>query len=184
MRYIILLLGIFITINSSLADDLTSVTSFTSKDGFELELRLDLMEDKESLTYKNHFAGISDDDSQGIVLRPTFVKKKGKWVYSYVLVGMIGIGSCHENSTALILFEDGSKATVSQFGDFSCDTYLGFDIGEKLAKLARQSPIKAVRAKNGRSYESFTYMPKNDDERNFFIRVFNAVDELNNKEQI
>ena len=77
-----------------------------------------------------------------------------------------------------------SKSWEVQFGDFSCDTYLGFDIGEKLAKLARQSPIKAVRAKNGRSYESFTYMPKNDDERNFFIRVFNAVDELNNKEQI
>lgn len=179
MRYLVALLGIALCLNSSQANELESVTTFKSKEGFELTITQDLMDDSESLSVGT-LKGVSEANDKGIVIAPSFKKEKGQWVYNYLMVGAVGIGNCHEKSELLILFEDGSKRSFYQWGDFTCDTYMGFDLSESLRTEGTRSPIKAMRLSNGYSYEKWTHIVKDQDEKNFLLRVFRAVDELNN----
>ena len=93
--------------------------------------------------------------------------------------------SCVDTGSTLdIIFEDGSKTQLVSWKKFNCDGENYFSIDSKL-NILKQSPIKAIRYTNKRSYETMV-IKENIDETNsrFFMNLLSEVDKINSNELV
>lgn len=133
---------------------------------------------KEYLMTEEDFL-ITDDGKNGFRIYPSFRKKNGVWEYSHIS-GKSTIGNCFENDKIYFIFEDDSKFEMISWRDFNCQGDIGFDLNGKFRENLSK-PIKAVKFVNGRTYDSFTKVITNVNDKNYFINAFKAFDEYNNK---
>jgi hypothetical protein len=95
--------------------------------------------------------------------------------FGFIVVTMVGIGSCNENDEIIILFESGEKITKKSWKDFNCEGEAYFNLTEKEINLLKTQPISKIRMTNGRSYDNYTGDVKVKDKR-YFIQLFYALD--------
>jgi len=143
--------------------------------------KLKILYQKDAMT-DNEYVYISDnllcsiDGKVGFSISPRFKIDKDKTIkYNGIVVKSNGVGSCMENDELIILFEDSTKLTLKSWNKFNCEGNSYFDFQKSSLKDINKK-IKAIRLMNGRSYESFTYTLKNENEKNYFIY---ATDLLN-----
>jgi hypothetical protein len=120
---------------------------------------------------------VSEDGKKGFNLFPILRKEGDKWAYS-TMGGVSTIGDCFENDKVFIIFEDGSKFSMTSWRAFNCKGDIGFDLYAKFRKELCK-PMKAIRFQNARDYTTFEMTFTNQNDKNYFINVFKALDEYN-----
>ena len=127
----------------------------------------DIMTDKEYINIDKVFMA-SNDSKNGFFIKPTFKILDGVVKYNGLIVISSGVGSCMENDRLIILFEDNTKVELKSWQNFNCKGTSYFDLHSKeLENLNKR--VKAIRLTNGRSYESYTFETKTEEEKNYFI---------------
>lgn len=131
----------------------------------------DEMTDKISYSASKNIICTEDDGKKGFSLS-AFIEQDLS--INDLKVKMVGIGSCVEKNTIIILFEDDSKLNLTCWNEFNCKGNAWFKIKKADIDLLSSKKIKKVRVQNGRSFESFTseIEPKDQD---FFIHLFRML---------
>lgn len=172
-----LLVFLFITAQAH-ADELRETETFVASNGFKLDLVTDLMTDKVSLRVQDYLWATDDGRTKGAIILPTFTFESDQWNYSSLVVQM-AVGNCHENDSLLFLLEDNSRFSTYQFGDFTCDEVIYFDLYGKVWSQLETAAIKAIRANNSRGGENYTFVAKKDSDKNYFLMARQALKEYN-----
>jgi hypothetical protein len=120
---------------------------------------------------------VSEDGVKGFRLYPVLRKEGDKWGYS-TMGGVSTIGDCFENDKVFIIFEDGSKFSMTSWRAFNCKGDIGFDLYAKFRKELCK-PMKAIRFQNARDYTTFEMTFTNQNDKNYFVNFFKALDEYN-----
>jgi len=148
-------------------------------DKYSISKCIDEMTDKVYYFGSKKILCISEDGEKGFALNVSFKEKAGVVKYGGIYVKSSGIGSCNEKSKLIILFEDGSKQTLTSWNDFNCEGDSFFDLANTmLSKMVK--PIKKLMFQDGRSFESYTHEVSEED-KNFFIEIIDAINEKNFK---
>ena len=153
---------------------LNCISQKVSNNGdYEIHICKDKMTDKE-YAFGNKYLMCSDDEKIGFTVYVSW-KKEGKDVsYRGLSVTSAGIGGCVENCKLIILFEDETKVTLESWNDFNCKGTSYFDLRSKEFDNFNSKKVTAIRFTNGRSYESYTYKLK-PEEQSFFIEAKEAL---------
>jgi|LauGreDrversion4_2_1035121.scaffolds.fasta_scaffold146738_2 hypothetical protein len=142
---------------------------------FYIETCIDKMTDK-SYAFGSKSLLCSEDGKKGFIVRITLNNKDGEVSYNGLNVKSVGIGSCVENSTLIILFEDDTKVQVGAWNKFNCEGNNYMDWQGKSFDKITEKKVKALRFQNGRTMDSYTYnVPEK--ERAFFLEVASALSE-------
>ena len=172
----LILIALALIVSFTTIAQVTKVSSPTSVNPTEFIYEKDEFTDKETLTVKKGLV-ISNDGKKGLVLYPVFKKVDGIWTYNG-FAGGSNVGTCFENDKIYILFEDGTKMDLTSWRKFNCKGDIGFDLyGTMREKLSQ--PIKGIKFQNGQDYSSFEKMLVEQNDKNYFVNVFNALDEYN-----
>ena len=103
-------------------------------------------------------------------------KNNGDISLSNLIVTLAGLGSCNEDNTMIILFENDTKVKLTSWNKFNCKGTSYFSLS-RIDKLALSTtPISKIRLTNGRGYKSYTGDLK---DKNFFINLFLAIENKN-----
>ena len=159
-------------------NELKETETFTASNGFKLDLVTDLMTEKVTLSVQNYLWATNDRRTKGAVIVPTFSFTSNQWKYSSLVVQM-AVGNCHENDSLLFLLENNSRFTTYQFGDFTCDEVIYFDLYGQVWSQLETIAIKAIRAVNARSGENYTFVAEQDKDKNYFLMARQALKEYN-----
>jgi hypothetical protein len=138
------------------------------------------MTDKEYFLSTKNFVCTNTQKTQGFVITNSFKGVDGKLQQNGIILKNIGIGSCDENDELIFLFEDDSKITITSWNKFNCDGKAYFSFSDSNYDLLKSKKVKAIRFKNGYSYESLTYSLTKE-EQSFFVNVYsnNVIKEIN-----
>ncbi len=91
------------------------------------------------------------------------------------MINSFGIGTRIEKDELTFLFEDNTKVSLLFWNKFNCKGVSYFDLsGSELSNLTKR--IKAIRFKNGRSFEALTIALEKEKDKTFFIDVKQAID--------
>jgi len=94
------------------------------------------------------------EESMGFTVQPVFSESNE---LDILVIKNIGIGSsCVENSTCIILFDDGTKLNLEAWNDFNCDGTNYMSLNRKQREHLLTSPIDRWRFTNGRDYVKYT----------------------------
>jgi hypothetical protein len=137
----LILLGLFS--NSAFSQTFRLYTDDMSGDEF-------LIEDKQEITYNG------DSKSEGVIWSLTTRKKEGVWTASGLSLKVYGL-SCLENTEVIIMFEDGTKITTTQWNKFNCDEDVWTTQSKSELEMLKTLPIKKIRVTNGRSFKSYDF---------------------------
>lgn len=142
-----------------------------------VELIVDEMTDNQYLVVVDkHITYDGESRSDGVVWDMSFRKKGDSWKISGVSLKVYGL-SCLENTTVIVLFEDGDKITLQQWNKFNCKENVWTNqTASELEKL-RTKKIKKVRVTNGRSYESYEWDVTDDPLSEYYIEIIKQFDE-------
>ena len=94
--------------------------------------------------------------------------------FSFLTATLIGLGNCNEKDKMIILFEDGSKITLTSWNKFNCDGDAYFNLNDKQKEKLSTLPVKTIRVTNGHSYESITSSEGYN--KRYFIQAFYSID--------
>lgn len=172
----LILIAFALIVSFTTTAQVTKVSNPTSVNPIEFIYEKDEFTDKEYLFVKKNLV-VSNDGKKGILLYPSFKKINGTWTYNG-LSGVSTVGNCFENDQIFILFEDGTKMDMTSWRDFNCKGDIGFDLYAKMRDNLSK-PIKGIKFQNGRDYSSFEKMLTEPNDKNYFVNVFNALDEYN-----
>jgi hypothetical protein len=151
--------------------------SYTQSKPDSIHYEKDIMTDKEyAIFYESLLC--SNDGKVGFLLTIGLEIKNGDVVYSGIRVGSAGIGTCNEKDQLIFLFEDGTKYTITSWNDFNCKGNSWFDLYHKEFNNFNTKKVTHIRFVNGRSYDSFTYQLK-PDEQGYFIKCLKLMNEYN-----
>jgi hypothetical protein len=147
---------------------------------FVIEHCIDKMTDKEYFLSTKNFVCANTQKTQGFVITNSFKGVDGKLQQNGIILKNIGVGSCDENDELIFLFEDDSKITITSWNKFNCDGKAYFSFSDSNYDLLKSKKVKAIRFKNGYSYESLTYSLTKE-EQSFFVNVYsnNVIKEIN-----
>lgn len=137
----------------------------------------DLMTDKEYVMFYESLL-CSEDGKIGFLLDVGLEIKNGVVKYSGIIVKSAGIGSCNEKDQLIFLFEDGTKYSMTSWNDFNCKGSSWFDLYKKEFNQFNTKKVTHIRFTNGRSYDSFTYTLK-PDEQEYFIKCLELINQYN-----
>ena len=157
-----------------------SLSAKSQDSAYTIKVCKDAMADKE-YAFGSKVLYCSDNDKDGFTVRISWNNKKGIVSYSGLSVHSVGIGDCQENDELIVLIEDDTKVTLKSWQEFNCKGNSYFDLRGREFNNLNTKKIKAVRFTNGRSYESFTYKLK-PNEQSFFIEAKTALDSKDYKQ--
>lgn len=143
MKKIVLIVGIL-------------VVGFNSKAQVKIEKSVDEMTDKVSYFPSERFLATNKEKNKGCALDMVIDEKNGKLTSEFIAAQMVGLESCNENNTLIILFENGEKFTLNSWNKFNCKGNAYFSLSKNQIELLKVSPISKVRITNGRSLKSYT----------------------------
>jgi len=140
---------------------------------------VDEMTDKIYYSSSETLLVANEEKSKGFRVDFSMTKKNnGDISLSDLIVTLAGLGSCNEDNTMIILFENDTKVKLTSWNKFNCKGTSYFNLS-KLDKLALSTtPISKIRLTNGRGYKSYTGDLK---DKNFFIDLFLAIEDRNTK---
>jgi len=138
---------------------------------FIIEHCKDKMTDKEYFFSQKKLICANPEKTKGFTISPNFKSVDGKMVNNGFMCKNVNIGSCDENDSLIILFEDDTKVTLTSWNKFNCDGNAYFDFTESQLSELSSKKVGTIRFSNGRSYESLTVALKQD-QKDFFIRAY------------
>jgi hypothetical protein len=137
-----------------------------------------IMKETDSMSGKNYIYGnrsliVANDVGKVGFRVETYIRDNMS--FGFIMVTMVGIGTCNENDEIIILFENGEKITKKSWKKFNCNGEAYFNLTDKEIDLLKKIPMSKIRMSNGRSYDSYTGDVKTKDKR-YFIQLFYALD--------
>jgi hypothetical protein len=151
---------------------LISLSAFSqTTNPFIIEHCKDKMTDKEYYFPQRKLICANPEKTKGFTVTPNFEEKNGEIIYDGFMCKNVNIGSCDENDTLIILFEDESKITLTSWNKFNCDGNAYFYFNESELKDLSTKKVNTIRFTNGYSYESITVALKQD-QKDYFIRAY------------
>jgi hypothetical protein len=151
---------------------LISLSAFSqTTNPFIIEHCKDKMTDKEYFFSQKKLICANPEKTKGFTISPNFKSVDGKMVNNGFMCKNVNIGSCDENDSLIILFEDDTKVTLTSWNKFNCDGNAYFDFTESQLSELSSKKVGTIRFSNGRSYESLTVALKQD-QKDFFIRAY------------
>jgi len=131
----------------------------------------DKMTDVEYYFAQRKLICANPEKTKGFTITPNFKTEKGSVKDNGFLCKNVNIGSCDENDTLILLFEDDSKLTLTAWNKFNCEGNVYFDFTESQLLELSTKKVNTIRFSNGRSYESLTVTLK-EDQKNYFVRAY------------
>jgi hypothetical protein len=151
---------------------LTTFSAFSqTKVAYKIEHCKDKMTDKEYFFSSVNLIGSNAEKNKGFVVTPSFRADNGTMVNRGFIVENVNIGSCDENDSLIILFEDSTKITLTSWNKFNCEGNAYFNFTDDELQELKTKKVSAIRFTNGRSYDTLTYTLK-PSEQDYFIRVY------------
>ena len=151
---------------------LVSLSAFSqTPTAFVIEHCKDKMTDKEYYFAQRKLICANPEKTKGFTVIPNFKADNGQMVNNGFMCKNVNIGSCDENDTLIILFEDETKITLTSWNKFNCEGNAYFDITDSQLKDLSTKKVSTIRFSNGRSYESLTVVLK-EDQKDYFIRAY------------
>jgi len=159
----LILLGLFS--NSAFSQTFRLYTDDMTGDEF-------LIEDKQEITYNG------ESKSKGVIWGLSTRKKEGVWTASGLSLVVIGL-SCVENTEVIVMFEDGTKLTATQWNKFNCDDDVWTNQSKSELEMLKTLPIKKIRVTNGRSYESYDFPSVSPSMSIYYNKLLKSLDDGN-----
>lgn len=131
----------------------------------------DKMTDKEYYFAQRKLICANSEKTKGFTITPNFKAEKGGIKSGGFMCKNVNIGSCDENDSLIILFEDDTKITLNSWNKFNCEGNSYFDFSESELNQLSTKKVNTIRFSNGRSYESLTVTLK-EDQKDYFLRAF------------
>jgi hypothetical protein len=151
---------------------LVSLSAFSqTPTAFVIEHCKDKMTDKEYYFAQRKLICANPEKTKGFTVIPNFKADNGQMVNNGFMCKNVNIGSCDENDTLIILFEDETKITLTSWNKFNCEGNAYFDFTDSQLKDLSTKKVSTIRFSNGRSYESLTVVLK-EDQKDYFIRAY------------
>lgn len=151
---------------------LVSLSAFSqTSTPFVIEHCIDKMTDKEYYFVQKKLICANPEKSKGFAITPNFKAENGSMVNNGIICKNVNIGSCDENDSLIILFEDDTKITLTAWNKFNCEGNAYFNFSESELTELSTKKVNTIRFINGRSYESLTILLKKD-EKDYFIRTY------------
>ena len=99
---------------------LTTFSAFSQTQvAFKIEHCKDNMTDKEYYFAEKKLICSNESKTKGFTVTPSFRAKNGGMENNGFIVKNVNIGSCDENDSMIILFEDSSKTTLTSWNKFN-----------------------------------------------------------------
>jgi hypothetical protein len=151
---------------------LISLSAFSqTSTPYVIEHCKDKMTDKEYYFAQRKLICANPEKTKGFTITPNFKAEKGTMKNGGFMCKNVNIGSCDENDSLIILFEDDTKITLTAWNKFNCEGNAYFDFSESQLKDLSTKKVNTIRFSNGRSYESLTITLK-EDQRDYFVRAY------------
>ena len=151
---------------------LTSLSGFSqTSTPFVIEHCKDKMTDKEYYFTQKKLICANPEKTKGFTVLPNFKAENGGMKNNGFMCKNVNIGSCDENDSLIILFDDDTKITLTAWNKFNCEGNAYFDFSDSQLTDLSTKKVNTIRFTNGRSYESLTITLKQD-ERDYFVRAF------------
>jgi hypothetical protein len=129
------------------------------------------MTDKEFYFSQRKLICANPEKTKGFTVLPNFKAENGGMKNNGFMCKNVNIGSCDENDSLIILFDDDTKITLTAWNKFNCEGNAYFDFSDSQLTDLSTKKVNTIRFTNGRSYESLTITLKQD-ERDYFVRAF------------
>ena len=133
----------------------------------------DDMTDKVSYSISEGLVCANIEKTLGFRIDPNITIKKDKKVVENLIITMVGLESCNENNTLIILFENGDKITLTSWNKFNCKGTSYFSLTPSTIEKLKDNEISKIRLTNGKSYKSFT---SELTYKNYFIELISLLD--------
>lgn len=133
----------------------------------------DDMTDKVSYSISEGLVCANIEQTLGFRIDPNITIKKDKKVVENLIITMVGLESCNENNTLIILFENGDKITLTSWNKFNCKGTSYFSLTPSTIEKLKDNEISKIRLTNGKSYKSFT---SELTYKNYFIELISLLD--------
>lgn len=156
------------------------ITTYGQKDSVNLIKVIDKMSDQTHIIVSRYMIVANNTKTTGFKLKP-FINEN--YSINTIYVKMVNIGGCNKNDEIIILFENNEKIKIKSWNKFNCDGEAYFNLTKSDVILLKSQPILKIRMMNGYTYDSFTGDLDNDD-KNYFIDIFQLVDAKLIKETI
>jgi len=151
---------------------LISLSAFSqTSTPYVIEHCKDKMTDKEYYFAQRKMICANPEKTKGFTITPNFKADKGGMKNGGFMCKNVNIGSCDENDSLIILFEDDTKITLTAWNKFNCEGNAYFDFSESQLKDLSTKKVNTIRFSNGRSYESLTVTLK-EDQKDYFVRAY------------
>lgn len=151
---------------------LISLSSFSqTTNPFVIEHCKDKMTDKEYYFAQKKLICANPEKTKGFTIIPNFKASAGEIINNGFICQNVNIGSCDENDTLIILFEDETKITLTSWNKFNCEGNAYFDFTDSELEDLSTKKVNTIRFSNGYSYENLTITLKQD-QKDYFIRAF------------
>lgn len=85
-----------------------------------------------------------------------------------------GFSDCNENDEVIFLFENGTKFTQISWNKFNCENNSFFDVTNLQSDALANYPLKKIRFKNGRSFETVT-APIAEGDKYYFVNLYKQL---------
>ena len=151
---------------------LISLSAFSqTSTPYVIEHCKDKMTDKEYYFAQRKMICANPEKTKGFTITPNFKADKGGIKNGGFMCKNVNIGSCDENDSLIILFEDDTKITLTAWNKFNCEGNAYFDFSESQLTELSTKKVNTIRFSNGRSYESLTVTLK-EDQKDYFVRAY------------
>lgn len=128
------------------------------------------------------YADGGDLKTEGVLFFLYPIERKDRLELS-VIMKAYGMNTCVDEGSILnLIFENGQKLEMTNWNDFDCDgtNYFNLPIKNSELNLLKTVPIKGMRYRNQRDYQSFTMLDNMTEEAsNMFIKILSDIDGIN-----
>jgi hypothetical protein len=138
---------------------------------FVIEHCKDKMTDKEYFFASKKIICANPEKTKGFTISPNFKSINGKIANNGLSCKNVNVGSCDENDSLIILFEDDTKITLNAWNKFNCEGNAYFDLTETQISELSTKKVGTIRFSNGYSHESLTIVLKQD-QKDYFVKVY------------
>lgn len=151
---------------------LISVSAFSqTTTPYVIEHCKDKMTDKEYYFAQKKLVCANLEKTKGFTLIPNFKAQDYGIKNNGIICENVNIGSCDENDSLIILFEDDTKITLKSWNKFNCKGNAYFDFSESDLNQLSTKKINTIRFANGYTYDSLTITLKNE-QKDYFVRAY------------
>ena len=133
---------------------------------------VDDMTDKVSSLASERFVCANEPQTEGFAIDMIIKDKSGIKSSTFFILTMVGLESCNEDNTLIILFDNEEKIVLKSWNKFNCKGNAYFTFSKSNIEMLKNTPIAKVRITNGRSYKHYTSESIN---KNYFIEFYNAL---------